>query len=35
MQIASPVMEQVNLHNPDAVFLDGTSIGWGVHDRLD
>jgi hypothetical protein len=21
-------------HNPDAVFVDGTGIGWGVHDRL-
>ena len=29
MQIASRVMEQVNSHNPDAVF-----VGWGVHDRL-
>jgi len=27
-------MEQVNSHNPDAVFVDGTGIGWGVHDRL-
>jgi hypothetical protein len=34
MQIASRVMEQVNSHNPDAVFVDGTGIGWGVHDRL-
>ena len=34
MQIASRVMEQVNLHKPDAVFVDGTGIGWGVHDRL-
>jgi hypothetical protein len=34
MQIASRVMEQVNRHNPDAVFADGTGIGWGVHDRL-
>jgi hypothetical protein len=34
MQIASRVMEQVNAHNPDAVFVDGTGIGWGVHDRL-
>jgi hypothetical protein len=34
MQIASRVMEQVTLHKPDAVFVDGTGIGWGVHDRL-
>jgi len=34
MQVASRVMEQVNSHNPDAVFVDGTGIGWGVHDRL-
>ena len=34
MQIASRVMEQVNAHNPDAVFVDGTGIGWGVIDRL-
>jgi hypothetical protein len=27
-------MEQMNSHNPDAVFVDGTGIGWGVHDRL-
>jgi hypothetical protein len=27
-------MEQANLHKPDAVFVDGTGIGWGVHDRL-
>jgi hypothetical protein len=27
-------MEQVNSHNPDAVFVDGTGIGWGVYDRL-
>jgi hypothetical protein len=28
-------MGQVNSHNnPDAVFVDGTGIGWGVHDRL-
>jgi hypothetical protein len=27
MQIASRVMEQVNSHNPDAVFVDGTGIG--------
>ena len=30
MQVASRVMEQVNAHNPDAVFIDGTGIGWGV-----
>ncbi|MEA2916750.1 MAG: hypothetical protein QOJ15_8831 [Bradyrhizobium sp.] len=29
VQIASRVMEQVNSHNPDAVFVDGTGIGWG------
>jgi hypothetical protein len=34
MQVASRVMEQVNAHNPDAVFVDGTGIGWGVCDRL-
>jgi hypothetical protein len=34
MQVASRVMEQVNAHSPDAVFLDGTGIGWGVVDRL-
>jgi hypothetical protein len=21
-------------HDPDAMFADGTGIGWGVHDRL-
>jgi hypothetical protein len=30
MQIASRVMEQVNSHNPDAVFVDGTGIDWGA-----
>jgi hypothetical protein len=34
MQVASRVMEQVGLHKPDAVFVDSTGIGWGVHDRL-
>ncbi len=34
MQVASRIMEQVNIHNPDAVFVDGTGIGWGVVDRL-
>ena len=34
MQVASRVMEPVNSHNPDAVFVDGTGIGWGVVDRL-
>jgi hypothetical protein len=34
MQVASRVMEQVNSHSPDAVFVDGTGIGWGVVDRL-
>ena len=34
MQVASRVMEAVNLHKPDAVFVDSTGIGWGVHDRL-
>jgi hypothetical protein len=34
MQVASRVMEQASLHRPDAVFVDGTGIGWGVHDRL-
>jgi hypothetical protein len=31
MQIASRVMEQVNAHRPDAVFVDGNGIGWGGH----
>jgi hypothetical protein len=34
MVIASRVMELVNAHSPDAVFVDGTGIGWGVVDRL-
>jgi hypothetical protein len=34
MAVASRIMEQVNSHNPDAVFVDGTGIGWGVVDRL-
>ncbi|MFZ5784097.1 MAG: terminase [Pseudomonadota bacterium] len=34
MLIAGRVMELVQQHAPDAVFLDGTGIGWGVHDRL-
>jgi hypothetical protein len=34
MVVASRVMEQVNSHSPDAVFVDGTGIGWGVVDRL-
>ena len=34
MQVASRVMEQVNSYNPDAVFIDGTGIGWGILDRL-
>ena len=34
MLIAGRVMELVQAHAPDAVFLDGTGIGWGVHDRL-
>lgn len=34
MQVASRVMEQVNAHNPTAVFIDATGIGWGVVDRL-
>jgi hypothetical protein len=34
MLVASRIMEQVNSHNPDAVFIDGTGIGWGVLDRL-
>ena len=28
MHIANRVMEQVNSYNPDAVFVDGTGIGW-------
>jgi hypothetical protein len=35
MQLANRVMEQVNAHNPDAVFVDGTGMGGGVHDRPD
>jgi len=27
-------MELYNAHNPDAVFVDATGIGWGVCDRL-
>jgi hypothetical protein len=34
MQIASRVLEQVELHRPAAVFIDATGIGWGVFDRL-
>ncbi len=34
MVIASRVMELVCEHSPDAVFVDGTGIGWGVVDRL-
>ena len=34
MVVAGRVMEQVNAHSPDAVFVDGTGIGWGVVDRL-
>ena len=34
MQVAGRVMEQVNATDPDAVFVDGTGIGWGVVDRL-
>ena len=34
MVTASRVMELVNSHEPDAVFVDGTGIGWGVVDRL-
>jgi len=34
MLVASRIMEQVNAHSPDAVFVDGTGIGWGVVDRL-
>jgi hypothetical protein len=34
MQVASRVLEQVDLHKPDAVFVDATGIGWGVFDRL-
>ena len=34
MLIASRIMELVHSHSPDAVFIDGTGIGWGVHDRL-
>jgi len=34
MAVAGRVMELVNGHEPDAVFVDGTGIGWGVVDRL-
>jgi hypothetical protein len=34
MATAGRVMELVNSWNPDAVFVDGTGIGWGVVDRL-
>ena len=34
MLIASRIMELVHAHSPDAVFIDSTGIGWGVHDRL-
>src|SRR5262249_53302146 len=34
MQVASRIMEQINAHEPDAVFIDATGIGWGVCDRL-
>jgi hypothetical protein len=34
MAVAGRVMELVNSYEPDAVFVDGTGIGWGVHDRL-
>jgi len=34
MAVAGRVMEQIGAHNPDAVFVDGTGIGWGVVDRL-
>jgi hypothetical protein len=34
MATAGRVMELVNSHEPDAVFVDGTGIGWGVVDRL-
>jgi hypothetical protein len=34
MEVASRVMEQVNAHSPDAVFVDATGMGVGVCDRL-
>jgi hypothetical protein len=34
MATAGRVMELVNSYEPDAVFVDGTGIGWGVVDRL-
>src|SRR5229473_752641 len=34
MVTAGRVMELVNSWEPDAVFVDGTGIGWGVVDRL-
>src|SRR5260370_35135739 len=34
MQVASRVMEQVNAHEPEAVFVDATGIGWGGLGRL-
>jgi hypothetical protein len=30
MQVASRIMEQINTHEPDAVLIDATGIGWGV-----
>jgi hypothetical protein len=34
MVTAGRVMELINAHEPDAVFVDGTGIGWGVVDRM-
>lgn len=34
MQVASRVLEQVELYRPAAIFVDATGIGWGVVDRL-
>jgi hypothetical protein len=35
MQLAAHIMTTlVNQHQPEAVFIDATRIGWGVYDRL-
>ncbi len=34
MQLAGRILEEVNAHKPQGVFVDATGIGWGVYDRL-
>lgn len=34
MGVAAKVMEMVNIHKPDAIFVDGGGVGGGVIDRL-